>query len=189
MENALIVSTSEQSVAFFTEMLNAAGFGAVTVLRTGAEARRLFPERDFDIVVIYAPLTDETGENLSRFVTSHETAQAILVVKGEYFDEISAAAEDDGILVVSSPVDRTVFWATLKFAKSAQNRLKKVWAENTRLKKKIEDIRIVDRAKCLLISYLNMNEKEAHRFIEKQAMDIRESKRSIAELILSTYDS
>jgi len=189
MENALIVSTSEKSVAFFTEMLNAAGYGAVTVLKTGAEARRFFPERDFDIVVIYVPLPDETGESLSRLVVSKEPAQAILVVKGEYFDEMSAATEDDGVLVVARPVDRTVFWSTLKLAKSAQSRLKKVLAENRKLRQKIEDVRIVDRAKCLLISYLNMNEQEAHRFIEKQAMDMRASKRSVAEGILSTYES
>ena len=189
MENALIVSTSEKSVAFFTEMLNAAGCGAVTVLRTGAEARRLFPERGFDLVIIYVPLPDETGERLSKFVMSNESAQAILVVKGEYFEEMSAATEDDGVLVVTRPVDRAVFWSTLKFAKSAQNRLKKVRDENIKLKRKIEDIRIVDRAKCLLISYLNMNEEEAHRFIEKQAMDMRASKRYVADGILSTYES
>jgi len=189
MENALIVSTSAKSVAFFTEMLNAAGCGSVTVLKTGAEARRLFPGRDFDVVIIYVPLPDETGEGLSRFVASTESAQAILVVKSEHFDEMSAATENDGVLVVARPVDRTVFWSTLKLAKSAQNRLKKARAENSMLKQKIEDIRIVDRAKCLLISYLNMTEKEAHRFIEKQAMDMRASKRSVAEGILSTYES
>jgi len=185
----LIVSTSEKSVAFFTGMLNAAGCGAITVSKTGAEARRLFHDRDFDIAVIYVPLPDETGESLSRFIVSKESAQAILVVKSEHFDEMSAATENEGVLVVARPVDRTVFWSALKLAKSAQNRLKKANAENSKLKRKIEDIRIVDRAKCLLISYLNMNEQEAHRFIEKQAMDMRSSKRAVAEGILTTYES
>ena len=189
MENALIVSSSEKSVAFFTEMLNAAHYGAITVLKTGAEARRLFPERDTDIVVIYSPLPDESGESLSRFIASKESAQVILVVKSEYFEEMSAVTEDDGVLVIAMPVDRTLFWSALKLAKSAQCRLKKMRSENSKLKQKIEDIRIVDRAKCLLISYLNMGEQEAHRFIEKQAMDMRASKRSVAEGILRTYES
>lgn len=189
MENALIVSTSEKSVAFFTEMLNAAGCGAVTVLKTGAETRRFFPERDLDIVIIYSPLPDESGESLSRFLASKESAQVILVVKSEFFDAISAVTEDDGVLVIAMPVDRNLFWSTIKLAKSAQSRLRKMRSENSQLKQKIEDIRIVDRAKCLLISYLNMSEQEAHRFIEKQAMDMRASKRSVAEGVLRTYES
>ena len=52
------------------------------------------------------------------------------------------------------------------------------------LKKRIEDIRVVDRAKCILISSMNMSEKEAHRYIEKRAMDMRISRRAVAEEIL-----
>ena len=77
----------------------------------------------------------------------------------------------------------------LKLTGSMQNRLKRIQAENSKLKQKIEDIRIIDRAKCLLISYLNMSEQEAHRYIEKQAMDMRFTRRMVAEEILNTYDS
>jgi len=39
----------------------------------------------------------------------------------------------------------------------------------------------------MLISYLSLSEQESHRFIEKQAMDLRSTKRAIAEEILKTY--
>jgi response regulator NasT len=61
--------------------------------------------------------------------------------------------------------------------------------ENEHLRQKIEDIRIVDRAKWILVSYMQMNEKEAHRYIEKQAMDLRTTKREVAEGLLKTYES
>ena len=54
---------------------------------------------------------------------------------------------------------------------------------------KIEDIRIVDRAKLILISFMSMSEKEAHRYIEKQAMDLRVTRRAVAEGILKTYEN
>jgi response regulator NasT len=189
MESALIVSASDKSVAFFTEMLNAAGCGAITALKTGAETRRLFLERDFDLTIIYAPLPDESGESLARFAASKEATQVILVVKSEIAEEMAAVTEDDGILVAAMPVDRALFRSTLILAKSAQSRLKKIQSENNTLKQKIEDIRIVNRAKYLLMSYLNMSEQEAHRFIEKQAMDMRTPKRSVAEGILRTYEN
>ena len=61
--------------------------------------------------------------------------------------------------------------------------------ENVRLKESIGDLKLVDRAKCALIQYLNMTESDAHRFIEKQAMNKRLSKREIALQILSAYES
>jgi response regulator NasT len=51
----------------------------------------------------------------------------------------------------------------------------------------MEEIRIVNRAKWLLISEIKMDEPNAHRYIEKQAMDRCVSKREIAEEIIQTY--
>ena len=188
MESALIVSCTKSSVAFFTEMLNAASCTQILTLPTCGEARRLLLERSFDLVVINAPLTDESGESLSRHVAAREQGQVILVVKGEHYHEITAACEDDGVLTVAKPLSRSVFWSALKLASSAQARLRRVRAENDKLKQKIEDIRLVDRAKCLLIARLSMSEQDAHRFIEKQAMDMRATRREIAQGILKTYE-
>lgn len=188
MDSALIISSSDKGTAFFSEMLSAASIGQITALETCAEARRLLLERDFDLVVINAPLRDESGESLSRHIAAKGNSQVILAVKSEFFEEISAVTEDEGVLTVSKPINRALFWAALKLAKSAGARLKRMQTENGRLKQKIEDIRIVDRAKCVLISYLGMSEQEAHRYIEKQAMDMRTTKRAIGEGILKTYE-
>ena len=145
-------------------------------------------ERDFDLVLISAPLKDETGERLARQVAGNGVAQVILVVGAEYFDAISAVCESDGVLVVSKPLNRAVFWSALTLAKSAQSRVLKMKEENRKLKKTIEDIRFIDRAKYLLISHLQMSEQDAHRYIEKQAMDLRISRREVAERILKTYE-
>jgi len=80
------------------------------------------------------------------------------------------------------------FWHTLKLAIDSLIILQEVQKENLKLKQKIEDIRIIDRAKCILISRLNLSEEEVHRAIEKQAMDMRTSKRAIAEDILKTHE-
>jgi Response regulator with putative antiterminator output domain len=189
MKSVLIVSYSEKSVEIFTELLNAAGIHQIIFLRSCSEARRLLLEKDFDLVVINAPLKEETGENLSRHIAAKGVSQVMLLVKSEYFDAVAAACEDDGVLVIAKPVNKSVFWSALKLASSAQNRLMRAWDDNARLKQKIEDIRIVDRAKCVLISYMNMSEQEAHRYIEKQAMDMRSTKRAIAEGILKTYEN
>ena len=48
----------------------------------------------------------------------------------------------------------------------------------------MEEIRIVNKAKWILIDREHMTEEEAHRYIEKTAMDMCVSKRTIAEKII-----
>ena len=57
-----------------------------------------------------------------------------------------------------------------------------------RLQDKIEEIRLVSRAKCVLIEVLGMTEPQAHRYLEKQAMDLRCTRREVAQGVLSTYE-
>lgn len=189
MDSALIVSSSDKGTDFINEILGSASIGKIVILKTSGEARRLLMECDFDLVVINAPLYDESGEALSKHIASKGISQVILVVKSEYYEEVSAMTEDYGVLTVAKPISRALFWSALKLAKSAGSRLKLMRAENNKLKRKIEDIRIVDRAKCILISYLSMSEQEAHKYIEKQAMDMRTTRRAVAEGILKTYEN
>ena len=53
----------------------------------------------------------------------------------------------------------------------------------------MEDMKIINRAKLLLITCLNMTEQEAHRYLEKQAMDMRMSKMQIAMQVIKTYEN
>ena len=55
------------------------------------------------------------------------------------------------------------------------------------IEEKMEEIRVVNRAKWILIRELKLDEPEAHRYIEKQAMDRCISKRIVAEEIIKTY--
>ena len=189
MESALIISSSDKGLSFFTELLSAASVGVISTLPSCSEARRLLLERNFDLVVINAPLRDESGIDFAQQVSSKGISQVMLVVKSEHFDAVSALCEEYGVLTVAKPVNRALFWSALKLAGAAQNRLKRMQEENKRLRQTIEDIRIIDRAKCLLISYLSMSEQDAHRYIEKQAMDMRTTKRAVAEGILRTYEN
>lgn len=188
MESALLVSYTEKSVALLTELLSEASIGKVVALSSCGEARRLLVDREFDLVIINAPLRDESGETFARHIATTGMAQVILIVGTEHFDAVSAVCENDGVLVVAKPINKTVLWSALKLVRAAQSRLMRMQAENSKLKQKIEDIRIVDRAKCLLVFHRSFSETQAHRFIEKQAMDMRLSRRTIAEGIIQTYE-
>jgi response regulator NasT len=179
----------ERTTSFFTELLDAALINRIAVLQTCAEARKLLLEQDFDLVIVNAPLADETGEKFACQTAVKGISQVILVAKSEHFEVISDKCENDGVLIIAKPLSKAAFWSALALAKSSWGRMKRIQDEDLKVKKRIDDIRIIDRAKYTLITSLNMSEKEAHRFIEKQAMDMRSTKRAIAEEILKTDEN
>lgn len=187
-DSALIISGTERATTFFRDMLGAASVAQIIALTSASEARRMLLERDFDLVLINAPLRDETGEQLAREIAVRGVGQVILVVRTELFEAVAAVCEADGVLTVAKPINRALFWSALRLAAASQSRLKRMQAENSQLKQKLADLRIIERAKLILMTVLNMSEQEAHRTIEKQAMDLRVAKRTIAEGILKTYE-
>lgn len=188
MDSVLLVTSSEKSTVAFLEMLSNNSYEEIVTAQNSGTARRLMIQRDFDLCIINTPLSDEFGETLARTAAESGVTQVILVVKTELFDEISAKVEELGVFTVAKPINRNVFWSVLKLANAAHNRMRLLQKENKKLVQKIEDIRLVDRAKYILIKYMSMTEDQAHKYIEKQAMDMRLTKKEVANRILKTYE-
>jgi two-component system, response regulator PdtaR len=189
MDSVIIVSSSEKGRISIEELLIINSYKDIMFANNGSEARRILLQRDFDLCIINAPLSDEFGTDFALNVVCKNSGQVMLIVKSELEDEICAKVEDYGVFVVSKPVNRQVFWSALKLISASHNRMMGLKNENIKLQKKIEDIRFIDRAKCMLIEYLKITEAEAHKYIEKQAMDLRITKREVAAGILKTYES
>jgi two-component system, response regulator PdtaR len=189
MNSVLIVSSSKNTRAFFEELLNQNSCKDIFIVSNCGEAKRILIERDFDLCIINAPLSDEFGTDFAINLVNKNLGQIMLIVKSELADEVSAQVEDLGIFVVSKPVNRQVFWSALKLITAAHNRIMGLKNENVQLQKKIEDIRFIDRAKCVLIQHLKISEAEAHKFIERQSMDLRITKKQVAAKILKTYET
>ena len=130
----------------------------------------------FDLVLINTPLPDEFGHDMAQQAANDTLSGVILLAKAEIADSVAEKVEDDGVFVVPMQA--------LRMTRAARSRLTGLQSENRRLQKRIEDIRQVDRAKCLLIECCGMTEPEAHSYIEQQAMNQRRSKRDIAEDII-----
>lgn len=189
MENVLIVSSSLKAAEYITSLLQPMGLGRVTNAANGSEARRIACENDFDYVFINTPLQDEFGHDLAMNVSIDFGSNVILFVKSELSDEIMDKVAAGGVFVVPKPVNKAFFFQAVNLAVASRQKLSGLRQENIKLQVKIKEMRLVDRAKCALIQYLNMTEKQAHRYIEKQAMDMRVSKGDVAQGILKTYET
>lgn len=158
------------------------------VAGSGSEARRMMSVGGFGVVVINAPLIDESGMELATELCQSTAAAVILLVKAELMSMIYTPATEAGVLVVPKPLNPNLFAQALQLGTAMQNRLKTLGREYEKLQKKLDEIRTVDRAKCLLIQHMHISEEEAHRAIEKQAMDMRLPKLRVARELIRKFE-
>ena len=148
------------------------------------EARRLATERSFNIIIADSGDGFDTDFAIN-VADSYSTI--LLLVPNEHFDEISYRVEGYGILTITKPFEPFYFYNMIKIAIAVQYKVQVLSSQTTKLKVKMEEIKLANRAKMLLMSNMNMSEQEAHRYIEKEAMDRGMKRTAISEEIIKTY--
>lgn len=188
MDKVLIVSGSKSSAQSLSEMISTDSRPQITLSTNSGEARRIISTQIFDLIIVNSPLADDLGADFSIHAATQSLSSIIFLVKSDLYSMLCARLESYGVLVLEKPINRTFFGKALTLAKATQVRLKGFRQENIKLKNQINEMRLCDRAKAALMQYLNLTEPQAHRFIVKQAMDMRITKTEVAQNILKTYD-
>lgn len=185
--SVLIVSASEKFNATLSAMLPMTDYWPVHTVGSVAEAKRRSLDQPFDIVLINAPLPDDFGMRFAIDTCNSSGAGVLLLVKNEVYNDVYSKVVGYGVMTLSKPTSSQMVAQSLRVLCATRERLRKVEERQASVEEKIEEIRLVNKAKWQLIECLSMTEAEAHRYIEKQAMDLRISKREVAEHIIETY--
>ena len=185
--SVLIVSATDRFVQSIMPLLPVTDYWPVTTAGSVGEARRLLVEASFDIVLINAPLPDDFGMRLAVDICSTTGAGVLLLVKNDLYDDVYAKMVTHGVMTLSKPTSLQMVAQNLRLLCATRERLRHMEARQATVEEKIQEIRLVNRAKWLLIECMHMTEPEAHHYIERQAMDLRITKRQAAEQIISTY--
>lgn len=185
--SVLLVSSSPKFNESMLALLPESRFYPVTAVSDVSGARRRLLENKYDIVIINAPLPDDFGTRLALYICENSGAGVLLLVKAEHYPDINGRVSQFGVLVLPKPTTSQAVSQSLQLLCGTRERLRRMEQKTASIEEKMEEIRIINRAKLLLMEQLKMTEKEAHRFIEKQAMDRCVTRITIAQSILSTY--
>ena len=185
--SVLIVTASERFTDSIMPLLPMTDYWPVQTASSVAEARRWLADTEFDIVLINTPLPDDFGMHLAIDICTGSGAGVLLLVKNDHYNEIYSKVVRYGVITLSKPTNRQMVAQNLRILCATRERIRQMQAKQATVEEKIKEIRLVNRAKWLLIECLNMTEAEAHRYIEKQAMDLRISRREAAENIIKTF--
>ena len=164
------------------------GYTRPAMAASSGEARRQMDAKDFEVIVINTPLPDEFGHELCADAVEKTDAGVIFLAKAAAAEQLLTPLSEEGVLLVTKPFSNTFFLQAIHMAAASNHRLLLLRQENQRMQEKLAQVRLVSRAKCCLIELGHMTEAEAHRYIEKKAMDTRRDRAEVAQEILDSYD-
>ena len=121
-----------------------------------------------------------------RLAESSEAVLLVLVRPGTY-EAVWRFVQAAGICVMSWPAPQEVFRQTLRNLLLLKKSLRAMQEKTDQLQSQLQDMKRIQKAKSLLMNQLGMSEADAHRWIEKAAMDRCVKKREIAETIIRMY--
>lgn len=184
MSVRVVVADDESIIRMdLMECLLTAGYDVVGQASDGQAALALIQTElpDVAILDVKMPLLD--GIEVSRAVS--ESVPVILLTAFGH-SEIVAQAADAGVMgYLVKPFAEAEVVAAIEVAVRRFSQLRGVTEERDHLAQSLENRKVLDRAKGLLQSRMNMSEPEAFRWMQKAAMDRRVSVRDVADTVIS----
>ena len=188
MARAMIVSAGAAANEYLAARLAELGYRRPVIVPSGTEARRRMLAESFELILVNAPLPDEFGHELCADAAGQTDAGVMLLAKAAAVEQLLAPLNGEGVLVVPKPFSAALFLQAVHMAAASNHRLARLRAENDRIQQKLTELRLTGRAKCLLIQYKGMSEAEAHRYLEKTAMDTRQNRGKVAQEVIDSLD-
>ena len=185
---ALLVSSSEAQTQRISALLTRARIVPFDHAGSAQQALEQFDAGGIDGVLIAEPIAGSSGRELALQLKKRHCMAVLLLAAPEHAGTGAALLEQSGVLVLPNDAPESLIVQTIRLLTAVRIQLEQMQHKTEKLEAKVADIRIINRAKLLLVQHLQMTETEAHKYIEKQAMDTSMRRRTIAENIIRTYE-
>lgn len=187
-QSVLIVSSTTKPIEYIKEVLPKNDFSPVLTASSAGEAKRILLRTAADIVIINAPLSDDFGMHLAVDIVTSGGSGVLMLVKPELYEEISYKMEQYGVLTLTKALNKATLYQTVKLLSATSHKLRRLEESTLKLERRLTEMKAVNKAKGFLIEFENMSEEEAHKYIEKTAMDRCIKKLDVAKEIIEKYD-
>lgn len=182
----LVVSSSQSMEQLVRRVLFGKSHPVIDYRKTCTLARRALLENKYDIVIIDCPLSEEIGYDFAMDICEEYDASVLIITPPEIYDDVMEYVSDRVILALSKPISEEFLIRGVRFLSAIQNRMKHYENKVASVEDKMEELKLVNRAKMLLMEKKHITESEAHRLIMKEAMDHSVGKKYVARSIIDS---
>ncbi len=151
-----------------------------------ADAQKTLLTNNIDAVIINSPLSDGFGIDFALECSSKKNIAVLMIIPKELYEPALQKLSASGILTLQKPPSTETVVQSLLLLRSTAIKLKK-YSYSAGKSSEVSELKIITAAKMLLISSLGMSEEQAHKYIERRAMEARKTKLCIAQSIIKSY--
>lgn len=151
------------------------------------DAQRILMTQKISAIIINTPLSDSFGLEFAIKCATEKNYTVLILSSKEFIEQVSAKTRSTGILTLQKPLSPEVLSQSLTLLKSTMGKMEKLRSTDLNRSAAVTELKILNRAKLLLIEGFGMTEEQAHKYIEKRAMESRKTKLAIAESIIKSY--
>jgi AmiR/NasT family two-component response regulator len=166
----------------------ASSFSPISQAVSLAQARQKLLRTDGCIIIINTPAADEFGIDGAVDIAVRTGTPVMALVSADIYERAVYRARGTGVFILSRPLKGQMLLESANLLLTMQRRIRDLQSENDRLSRRLEELGLVTRAKCILIEKRHMTEPEAHRFLETEAMNNSLTKKEVAQQIIRQYE-
>ncbi len=181
---AVIIDDSLGSRAALGQALKRLGFEVVGEGSSGSEAIRLAQALKPDVLFLAVGLPDLDGlTTAAQILETH--ALPIIILSSHLNPEVIQRAKEAGVMAyLVKPLREEELLPAIELAISRFEEFNALRKENADLKRILEDRKLIERAKGILMEREKISEPQAFGRIQKASMNSRRSMAEIAQAIL-----
>ena len=183
--SSILIAEDEHLLASdLSRELSEMGFTIVGPAANGVVAVDLAREHKPDLALLDLRMPEMDGIEAGRII--FDDLDIPVVVLSAYSDhQYIDACQSMGVFgYMLKPAEADDLRTTIRIAWSRFLAQRKLTSEVTQLERKLEDRKLIEKAKGLMMSKLNLSEPDAMKRLQKQARDTRRPMADIARSIL-----
>lgn len=169
---------------FFQVMLPDLGHLVVAVAETGRQLVDLCRQTQPDLVISDIKMPDMDGIEAAQQVSAERPIPIILISAYHDTELISRASDDHILAYLVKPIKKANLEPAIAIAMRRFDQFQALSREAANLRQAIEDRKLIERAKGILMKKAGLDEEAAFRRLQKLASDKNQKLIAIAQAIL-----
>ena len=186
----IIVADDEPDMRdYFRKILPRLGHQVLAAAETGRDLVELCRKGGPDLVITDIKMPDMDGIDAATLLYQERPVPVILV-SAYHEPDLIARAEADHILgYLVKPIKQSDLEPAIALATKRFEQFETLRKEAADLRQALEDRKIIERAKGLLMRKVGLDEQEAFRRLQKVAMDSNRRMIEVAHMVLTADDA
>jgi len=153
------------------EMLVQAGYMVTAEVGDGRSALKVIFQTEPDLVIMDSKLPGVQGLGIIRIIEENRTAPVILLIESHEQGLLEEVKDFWIFGCLPKPLSDVQLFPAIEIALANFKKFTKLVEENKRLKTALEERKLVEKAKGMVMEAMGLSEQEAYKYMQKLSMD------------------